>query len=320
MRRARVETAIQKKLCRLPEALGVAPLVHTRARFLIRIATRATRRCRRRSRKKVLDLFLDAAGRIETALRLRPGTSAKVEIIESDILAVNPQPLADAWDWSRLRRHIQTPTSIGYITNTGCGGSATTRCGFATARLGSACAFLRRWCESHRFPAPDGRCISSARQDLHERRDDLFVVGDSKIHGQIVNNADELKEAAAMAGFSAEGHVRPKHARAKKSFNLAHARIRQEHILVFKRKRRLHEEWSAHAAPARLHVLSLRARLGAAGSGRVGRREFTEGERCFHVAGTSSDANLWRITISRATRTARGRRTLQRTLEQYTMP
>ena len=62
-----------------------------------------------------------------------------------------------------------------------------------------------------------GRCISSARQDLHERRDDIcFVVGDSKIHGQIVNNADALKEAAAMAGFSAEGHVRPKHARGEK--------------------------------------------------------------------------------------------------------
>ena len=83
----------KKRLPNCREALGVAPLVHTRARFLNQDSDtryaggvegdhaedktlRPISRCCRR--------------RIETALRLRPGTSAKVEIIESDILAVRP--------------------------------------------------------------------------------------------------------------------------------------------------------------------------------------------------------------------------------------
>ena len=62
-----------------------------------------------------------------------------------------------------------------------------------------------------------------------------FVVGDSKIHGDIIDNAEVLREAAASAGFALAGHVTREMRLSKKSFNLAHSRIRQEHVMVFKR-------------------------------------------------------------------------------------
>ena len=62
-----------------------------------------------------------------------------------------------------------------------------------------------------------------------------FVVGDSKIHGEIVDNSEKLSSAANKLGFKlvykADRLINP----FRKSFNLHHARIKREHILVWER-------------------------------------------------------------------------------------
>jgi hypothetical protein len=62
-----------------------------------------------------------------------------------------------------------------------------------------------------------------------------FVVGDSKIHGRIIDNSAYLESAADACDFrlvfKSDRGINPN----RKSFNLYHARIKREHILVWQR-------------------------------------------------------------------------------------
>jgi DNA modification methylase len=62
-----------------------------------------------------------------------------------------------------------------------------------------------------------------------------FVVGRSRIHGQIIDNAETITDVASLAGFqrvfSAERVLSPN----RKSFNLSHANIKTETVLVLQR-------------------------------------------------------------------------------------
>jgi hypothetical protein len=62
-----------------------------------------------------------------------------------------------------------------------------------------------------------------------------IVAGDSKIHGQIVDNAELLLKAAEQYSFKlvfrSDREINPH----RKSFNLHHARIKREHVLVWER-------------------------------------------------------------------------------------
>jgi len=188
------------------------------------------------TRKQVFDLFLEAAGKIETALKCRPATEAVVQVLESDILALKAESLGqrvglvvtsppypnayEYWlyhkyrmwwlghDALRVRKH-----EIG------------ARAHFFGGRAKAGDFLLQM---AGVFRLLDSVCTDDATV--------CFVVGDSKIHGHIVNNADALKHAAAQSDFVEAGHILRNMRASKKSFNLAHARIRQEHIVVFKRR------------------------------------------------------------------------------------
>ena len=60
-----------------------------------------------------------------------------------------------------------------------------------------------------------------------------IVVGRSKIHGKIIDNASMVKEAAAMQGMTLVAETWRSIAPHRKSFNLSHANIKRETILVF---------------------------------------------------------------------------------------
>lgn len=62
-----------------------------------------------------------------------------------------------------------------------------------------------------------------------------FVIGRSKIHGQIIDNANLLIEAATSIGFEVIGNVEREIASSRKSFNLSHGKIKKENLLVFNR-------------------------------------------------------------------------------------
>ncbi|CCV03311.1 putative RNA methylase [Mesorhizobium metallidurans STM 2683] len=62
-----------------------------------------------------------------------------------------------------------------------------------------------------------------------------FVVGRSKIHGEIVDNAQIVENAARSFGFKTEYRTERIIARNRKSFNLSHANIKTETIIILSR-------------------------------------------------------------------------------------
>jgi site-specific DNA-methyltransferase (cytosine-N4-specific) len=62
-----------------------------------------------------------------------------------------------------------------------------------------------------------------------------MVVGRSKIHGEEVDNAQILQEAAKASGFLCSYQVNRPIKMSRKSFNLFHAKIASETVLVFER-------------------------------------------------------------------------------------
>lgn len=63
-----------------------------------------------------------------------------------------------------------------------------------------------------------------------------FVVGRSKIHGKIYDNAEIIKAEGAKRGFSAFFEIERPILGTRKSFNLSHANIKKETILVLRKE------------------------------------------------------------------------------------
>lgn len=61
-----------------------------------------------------------------------------------------------------------------------------------------------------------------------------FLVGRSIIHGRTIDNAAILQRSASLNGFSTEQIIERKIRLTRKTFNPAHSKINQEHLLVFK--------------------------------------------------------------------------------------
>lgn len=62
-----------------------------------------------------------------------------------------------------------------------------------------------------------------------------FVVGRSRIHGQIVNNGDVIQQVASEFGLVPISRIERAINANRKSFNLSHANIKTETVLVFKK-------------------------------------------------------------------------------------
>jgi site-specific DNA-methyltransferase (cytosine-N4-specific) len=62
-----------------------------------------------------------------------------------------------------------------------------------------------------------------------------FVVGRSKIHGQIIDNGDIIDKVALEQGFESVSRFDRVINASRKSFNLSHANIKTETMLVFQK-------------------------------------------------------------------------------------
>lgn len=188
------------------------------------------------SRNLVLDLFLEAARRIESALQQKPESNAQVRVLESDILAlkhdtigrrvglvVTSPPYPNAYEYWLYHKYRMWWLGHDALR-------------VREREIGARAHFFGGGAKAGDFQQQMAGVFRLLDQVCTEDAAICFVVGDSKIHGTIVDNASGLKEAAAGSGFVTAGHVMRNMRASKKSFNLAHARIRQEHILVFKRQ------------------------------------------------------------------------------------
>ena len=64
-----------------------------------------------------------------------------------------------------------------------------------------------------------------------------FVIGDSKIHGEIIDNTDLLQDAAADSNFETISVFNRNIALSRKAFNLSNSRLKTENVVVFQKRR-----------------------------------------------------------------------------------
>ena len=83
------------------------------------------------------------------------------------------------------------------------------------------------------FQAQMSHVFALLRKVMRKGTHCCFVVGDSKIHGRFVDNAQALMNAATPHGFKLVFRSARSINQHRKSFNLHHARIKLEHILVW---------------------------------------------------------------------------------------
>jgi site-specific DNA-methyltransferase (cytosine-N4-specific) len=72
----------------------------------------------------------------------------------------------------------------------------------------------------------------------HLRRDRYacFVIGNSTIRGETINNADLISDAAQHMGFCEVGRLGRNLQATKKAFNPKHGRIKTENIIILQNK------------------------------------------------------------------------------------
>lgn len=63
----------------------------------------------------------------------------------------------------------------------------------------------------------------------------IFVIGRSKIHGRIIENDEIIKEKGLKNGFNHVATVERNINMSRKSFNLSHARIKQEYLVILQK-------------------------------------------------------------------------------------
>jgi len=63
-----------------------------------------------------------------------------------------------------------------------------------------------------------------------------FVIGRSKIHGKIIDNADIIQAVAEEVGFNTDARIERTISSTRKSFNLSHANIKTETVLVLQKR------------------------------------------------------------------------------------
>lgn len=64
----------------------------------------------------------------------------------------------------------------------------------------------------------------------------VFIIGRSKIHGEIINNEEIIKDAGIKSGFDYITTITRTVKSSRKSFNLAHARIKEEYIVIHQKQ------------------------------------------------------------------------------------
>lgn len=84
------------------------------------------------------------------------------------------------------------------------------------------------------FQSDMAACFEELRRALRPGRHACFVIGDSTIRGELVDNSLVLQEAATGMGFSLVGRFERKIDLGKKSFNPVIGKIKREHVLVFR--------------------------------------------------------------------------------------
>jgi len=183
----------------------------------------------------VLDQFVLACSRLEAIKRARL-VSATARIIESDVLSVTPElvgapvslvvtspPYPNAYEYWLYHKYRMW--WLGYDP-----------LAVRAQEIGARPHYFRK---NHAtfsgFRAQMGTVLRLLSAVLVDGGYACFIVGRSRIHGIDYDNAAMLSEEAAAVGLATVANIQRTIRAKRKSFNLSHARIKTEQVLVLQK-------------------------------------------------------------------------------------
>ena len=242
---------VQLALAGLTAAIGTAPASHRDAlrlalsSIVVRVSnqesdTRYAAICKNVRRADVLTAFHRAAERIERALGGREYALAPATVVEADITSVSPAALTTGEEVRGVGLVITSPpypNAYEYwlyhkyrMYWLGMDPLAV-----KAREIGARAHFFKR--NPHTaddFARQMKQTLGLLRAVLVRGGYVCFVIGRSRIHGEIVDNAAILEEVGRSTGFVRVCSATRTLATASKSFNPSYAGIKKEIILVLK--------------------------------------------------------------------------------------
>jgi DNA modification methylase len=239
---------VQETLARLTAAIAEAPELH---RDILRLAvssiivrvsnqdsdTRYAAVSKTITTENVFARFLRAAQRIYDGLSDRRYPLSSATVIEADTLTVDPKriflpvglvitspPYPNAYEYWLYHKYRMW--WLGFDPLAVKEREIGARAHFFKTNHHTADDFTRQMAETFRLlqklMVPGGFAC--------------FVVGRSRIHGKIVDNAQVIEEVGGAAGFGLEFSTERVLSPNRKSFNLSHANIKTETVLVLRNR------------------------------------------------------------------------------------
>jgi site-specific DNA-methyltransferase (cytosine-N4-specific) len=189
------------------------------------------------SPEQVYRLFVEAARAIEAALVETFGglfpPDSDCRVIEADVLSLAPEDIGpvglvvtsppypnayEYWLYHKYRMYWLGHDPIAV----------------REAEIGARPHYFKKNHQTeHDFERQMRDCFGLLAEVMERRSYACFVVGNSIIHGRLIDNAALLRRAAGARGFSHVTTVKRAVRSDRKSFNLAHARLKEESIVVF---------------------------------------------------------------------------------------
>ncbi|MFY9822401.1 MAG: DNA methyltransferase [Thermoanaerobaculia bacterium] len=188
------------------------------------------------SPRSVRDYFLTACARLEEAKTTRPIPTMPARILESDILAVTPElvgspvslvvtspPYPNAYEYWLYHKYRMWWLGYDPIA-------------VKNLEIGARAHYFRKQHATFEdFRAQMAQVLSLLEAVLTPGGYACFVIGRSRIHGVDYDNADMIASEAKRVGFLEAARISRVIRADRKSFNLAHARIKTEEVLVLRR-------------------------------------------------------------------------------------
>jgi len=183
----------------------------------------------------VFALFRRAAFRLDNALAERNYPLAPADVFEADVLTFDPSrigtrigmivtspPYPNAYEYWLYHKYRMYWLGFDPLA-------------VKAREIGARAHFFKRNHHTeHDFARQMAQTLDLIRRVLVPGGYACFVMGRSRIHGRIVDNVRIIEEAAA--GFDRVFSTERTLSASRKSFNLSHANIRTERVLVLKRR------------------------------------------------------------------------------------
>ncbi len=188
------------------------------------------------TRENVFAHFVGAVDKLNKALVARDWSLAPAKVIEANTLTLNPKglegkvglvvtspPYPNAYEYWLYHKYRMWWLGFDPLA-------------VKEQEIGARAHFFKRnhHTEEH-FWGQMRDTFKLIDRVLVNRGYACFVIGRSKIHGKIIDNADIIQAVAKEVGFSTSARIERTISSTRKSFNLSHANIKTETVLVLQK-------------------------------------------------------------------------------------